>query len=1308
MKKITLLFTGFFLISIFVTSQSLNITLNFEKPIITETSDGFSEIVLKNCFPMGEEGSPLLPLYGADVLLPQGQEILDVEIVSVNYSKELSGTKVKPAGRQFPISKGGSEGYKAIPNAAIYLSENRYPLNVVDNINTGYLSGHSIGSFSVCPVVYFPLENKVKFITSITLRIFTETSKAVDVPNMLKTSQVITDRISRIVENPGELNKYTYPEKKDADDVDILLITKNSFVPNFEEYVSFKSSTGYITEVVSTETIFSQYTGQDNQEKIRNCIKDYYLNRNLGYVILAGDADPNSSTDRIVPHRGFFAVDDDDIASDMYYCCLDGTWNNDGDNKWGEPGEYDLYAEVAIGRICIDNASEITNFTNKLKLYQNAPVIADIQKSLMVGEELNNNPPTYGDTYKEEIVNGTSISGFTTVGLPDYYQISKLYDTQGGWDMYDVFQKFNTTGVNLLNHLGHSNVTYNMRMETSNLTTTNFTNNGVTRSFVIGYSQGCYNGSFDNRDDGGGYGTTDCFAEKFTTIATGEVASVANSRYGWYSPGATNSASQFHDRQFFDAIFGEGITQIGLVNADAKEDNASFFTNDSYMRWVVYETNLFGDPSMDIWTEIPEDIVANYPPSIPIGSVNVSFQTDTPYARFGLSQNDVLIGRGLTDQNGNANIQLFAPVTNTDPIQVSIIAHNKNRYVGSIIVVSNQPFVLFESYQVNDPSGNDNGQVDFGETINLGLTVQNVGDQPASDVTVNISFDCQYISVTDGTEVYGNFTPGQSVFIDNAYTFNVTQNIPDNFLITFYVEAIGDSTWNSSFTINAHAPELNSGGYVIHDPTGNNNGRLDPGETAEIVFQVENAGQSDAPNTTAELLTSCLYLTINDPLVSLETLLAGENDEASFSLTADIDAPIGILAQLSLKLSSGFYQSQQNYSAKIGMILEDWETAGFNQFNWNTSGQAIWTITSNNPYEGTYCAKSGDIGDNQFSILMLSYNVSVADSISFYVKVSSEGGYDFLNFYIDSQVVGQWAGEVPWQRVSFPVSAGTHNFKWNYDKDSDASSGSDCAWIDFIELPSSPTTTASAGMDDEICAGSTFECTGSATSVNSVLWTTSGTGFFSNATILNPVYIASQQDIDAGSVTLTITATASNGTLMDDMILTINPLPVVDLGPDVSVYAFETVMLDAGNPGSIYMWSTGEISQTIEASSFGIVGDKTYSVEVSDLNGCSGSDEIVITFMIVTGVIENMSEDLVHIYPNPNKGPFTLKLNHETNGFVDIKIFNSLNKVVYKSVNQFSSPDFEEEINLGNLAQGIYYLHVSADGMRQVKKLIIQ
>jgi hypothetical protein len=55
-----------------------------------------------------------------------------------------------------------------------------------------------------------------------------------------------------------------------------------------------------------------------------------------------------------------------------------------------------------------------------------------------------------------------------------------------------------------------------------------------------------------------------------------------------------------------------------------------------------------------------------------------------------------------------------------------------------------------------------------------------------------------------------------------------------------------------------------------------------------------------------------------------------------------------------------------------------------------------------------------------------------------------------------------------------------------------------------------------------------------------------------------------------------------------------------------------------------------------------------------------------------------------------------------------LKVFNSLNEMVYESNDVVLHFNFSQEINLGNLAQGIYYLQVSTDGMRQVKKLIIQ
>ncbi len=145
-------------------------------------------------------------------------------------------------------------------------------------------------------------------------------------------------------------------------------------------------------------------------------------------------------------------------------------------------------------------------------------------------------------------------------------------------------------------------------------------------------------------------------------------------------------------------------------------------------------------------------------------------------------------------------------------------------------------------------------------------------------------------------------------------------------------------------------------------------------------------------------------------------------------------------------------------SFTIGLIIEDWETGTFDQFEWETGGNANWTISTENPYEGTYCVKSGSIDDQQTTFLSITFDVLADGEVGFYKKVSSEGSYDFLRFYIDNSEMGQWSGEVDWSEVSYPVTSGTHTFKWEYEKDWSVSNGSDCAWLDFIFLPSGALT----------------------------------------------------------------------------------------------------------------------------------------------------------------------------------------------------------------------------------------------------------
>ncbi len=117
-------------------------------------------------------------------------------------------------------------------------------------------------------------------------------------------------------------------------------------------------------------------------------------------------------------------------------------------------------------------------------------------------------------------------------------------------------------------------------------------------------------------------------------------------------------------------------------------------------------------------------------------------------------------------------------------------------------------------------------------------------------------------------------------------------------------------------------------------------------------------------------------------------------------------------------------------------------------------GNADWTRVSSEAYDGTYSMKSGNISDSQTSVLQAQLNITSAGNISFYKKVSSENGYDKLRFYIDNVQQGDsWSGDVPWTQESFTVTTGTHTFKWVYSKDGTSSSGSDCAWVDYIEFP---------------------------------------------------------------------------------------------------------------------------------------------------------------------------------------------------------------------------------------------------------------
>jgi len=97
--------------------------------------------------------------------------------------------------------------------------------------------------------------------------------------------------------------------------------------------------------------------------------------------------------------------------------------------------------------------------------------------------------------------------------------------------------------------------------------------------------------------------------------------------------------------------------------------------------------------------------------------------------------------------------------------------------------------------------------------------------------------------------------------------------------------------------------------------------------------------------------------------------------------------------------------------------------------SFTTSGWGpYWTSEA---YYGGDCGLSGTITDDQETILETTVQVTSQETVSFWWKVSSEEGCDWLEFYIDDELQDQISGEVDWEQKSYPVSgAGSYTIKW--------------------------------------------------------------------------------------------------------------------------------------------------------------------------------------------------------------------------------------------------------------------------------------
>lgn len=138
------------------------------------------------------------------------------------------------------------------------------------------------------------------------------------------------------------------------------------------------------------------------------------------------------------------------------------------------------------------------------------------------------------------------------------------------------------------------------------------------------------------------------------------------------------------------------------------------------------------------------------------------------------------------------------------------------------------------------------------------------------------------------------------------------------------------------------------------------------------------------------------------------------------------------------------------------LVWDTWSATNAPWLGQQNRSNGLWFAQGRETHDEAAAAQSGPVGHNQQSVLQTT--VVGPGTLTFWWKVSSELGYDFLRFYIDTFYTpkASISGETEWQQMTFAIGPDTHTLRWAYAKDGSVSSGRDAGWVDevvFIPAP---------------------------------------------------------------------------------------------------------------------------------------------------------------------------------------------------------------------------------------------------------------
>lgn len=258
-----------------------------------------------------------------------------------------------------------------------------------------------------------------------------------------------------------------------------------------------------------------------------------------------------------------------------------------------------------------------------------------------------------------------------------------------------------------------------------------------------------------------------------------------------------------------------------------------------------------------------------------------------------------------------------------------------------------------------------------------------------------------------------------------------------------------------------------------------------------------------------------------------------------------------------------------------------------------------------------------------------------------------------------------------------------------------------CTATDSADVIVNPNPVVDLGPDEAICFNDSTILDGGSLPLHTYLWSTGAS---------TPTTSAVGSVLGTGSHVIGVIGTSSFGCVgVDTIVVTVNALPTVDLGSNLTICSNSTTILDAGSGFSSYLWSTSATTQTIivDGSILG-TGSHNFSVTVTDANTCENTDAITVNVIDCSG-IDNENNFITNVYPNPATDLVWMQVNVPNEGEIKISLTNELGQVIYsetpKSV--FAGEQILS-LNVSSFAPGLYFIQVDINGKKMVSRIVVQ